>query len=118
MCQTAFNYDVSRFYIKVILPNVNYRSFDMALKLRKFGARISDIDNHQQASSSKEKDAKSDWYGRPVPPPAPGSSYLDFLDWAAFGAFEPSGDDIALAVTLWSGRVPNGKEEDVPSFKM
>jgi len=60
---------------------------------------------------SKARSIDSSWHGRPSPPPPPGSSYEEFLDWAAQGGIEWPGD-AELATRLWMAR---GESAETPS---
>jgi len=55
--------------------------------------------------------AKPDgWYGRKSAPPAPGSEYGEFLEWATEGGPEWPGA-VNLAVKLWMGMAPSQEPE-------
>lgn len=74
----------------------------MALKLRKGGAPS----NQPPLQTPEKKVERTDWFGRPTPPPAPGSDYDEFVMWASYDSPMPHQDEIDLAITLWMGLVP------------
>lgn len=60
-------------------------------------------------------------YGKPSPPPAYGSGYSKFLDWASDGLLEPSDEERALAMKAWSNSKNDMEvrlEIQSPSMKM
>ena len=80
----------------------------MALNLKKLAARRpgdnTAEERSRQAPSPQSPPSNPDWHGRPTPPPPPGSSWDDFVEWASEGAFDPWPDDVALAWKLWTRR--------------
>jgi hypothetical protein len=69
-----------------------------------------------QPASSLAPDPRAGHYGRSCAPPAPGSTYWEFLHWASEGAMALD-EDTDLAIRLWSG-MTSTEENSSPSMGM
>lgn len=92
----------------------------MAFSLKRPGEKTRHDDDGDTApsfsssstSSTTNSQSSDKWFGRQTPPPLNGSGYSEFLDWASGGALEPSEQDRALAISVWSGKLKSGEHDD------
>lgn len=90
----------------------------MAFSLKRPGVKTRHDDGDAAAPSFSSASpitnfqSSDKWFGRQTPPPLIGSGYSEFLDWASGGALEPSEQDRALAISVWSGKLKSGEHDD------